>query len=93
MTLEDFYRDAIGFENIRKLIQIIVTYPVTSCQAERSFSALRRLYTWTRATMTEERMKNLARMHIHPNQMGAIMDSTVKKLFLYLNRINNMRMN
>ena len=82
MTLEDFYRDAIGFENIRKLIQIIMTYPVTSCQAERSFSALRRLYTWTRATMTEERMKNLARMHIHPNQMGAIMDSTVKKLFL-----------
>ena len=82
MTLEEFYRDAIGFENIRKLIQVIMTYPVTSCQAERSFSALRRLYTWTRATMTEVRMKNLSRMHIHPNRMGAIKDSEVKELFL-----------
>ena len=46
------------------------------------FSALRRLYTWTRATMTEVRMKNLFRMHIHPNRMGAIRDSEVKQLFL-----------
>ena len=47
-----------------------------------SFSALRRLYTWTRATMTEVRMKNLFRMYIHPNRMGAIRDSVVKHLFL-----------
>ena len=82
MTLQEFYRDAIGLENIRKLIQVIMTYQLTSCQAERSFSALRRLYMWTRATMTEVRMKNLARMHIHPNRMGAIRDSEVKTLFL-----------
>ena len=59
-----------------------MTYPVTSCQAEPSFSALRRLYTWTRATMTEVRMINLSRMHIHSNRMGAIRDSEVKQLFL-----------
>jgi len=33
--------------------------------------------------MTEVRMKNLFRMHIHPNQMGAMRDSEVKQLFLY----------
>ena len=32
--------------------------------------------------MTEVRMKNLFRMNIHPNQMGAIWDSKVKQLFL-----------
>ena len=32
--------------------------------------------------MTEVRMKNLSRMHIHPNRMGAIRDSEVKQLFL-----------
>jgi len=32
--------------------------------------------------MTEVRMKNLFRMHIHPNRMGAIRDSEVKQLFL-----------
>ena len=37
---------------------------------------------WTRATMREVRMKNLFRMHIHPNRMGAIRDSKVKQLFL-----------
>ena len=40
---------------------------------------------WTRATMTEVRMKNLFRMHIHPNRMGAIRDSEVKQLFLNVN--------
>ena len=32
--------------------------------------------------MTEVRMKNLSRMQIHPNRMGAIRDSEVKQLFL-----------
>ena len=34
------------------------------------------------ATMTEVQMKNLSRMHIHPNRMGAIRDREVKQLFL-----------
>jgi len=36
----------------------------------------------TRATMTEVRMKNLSRLQIHPNRIGAIGDSEVKQLFL-----------
>ena len=32
--------------------------------------------------MTEVRMKNLFRMHIHPNLVGAIRDSEVKQLSL-----------
>ena len=32
--------------------------------------------------MTEVRMKNLSRMHIHPDRMGAIRDSEVKQLYL-----------
>ena len=47
-----------------------------------SVSELRRLYTWTRTTTTEVRMKILFRMHIHPNRMGALKDSEVKQLFL-----------
>ena len=45
-----------------------------------SFSALKRLYRWTRATLTEVQMKNLSRMHIHPNRVGAIRDRKVKQL-------------
>ena len=32
--------------------------------------------------MTEVRMKNLFRMRIHPNRMGAVRDSEVKQLLL-----------
>ena len=32
--------------------------------------------------MPEVQMKNLSRMHIHPNRMGAISDSEEKQLFL-----------
>jgi len=32
--------------------------------------------------MAEVRMKNLFRMHVHPNRMGAIRDSEVKQIFL-----------
>ena len=72
MTLEDCYQDAIEVQNIRKLIQIIRTDPVTSCQAEQSFINKVK-------NITEERMKNLASMHIHPNRMSAIMDSADKQ--------------
>ena len=32
--------------------------------------------------MTEVRMKNLSRLQIHPNRIGAIRDNEVKQLFL-----------
>nr|XP_005755119.1 PREDICTED: zinc finger MYM-type protein 1-like [Pundamilia nyererei] len=38
--------------------------PVSSAEAERSFSALRRLKTWLRSTMTQMRLNNAA----HPGQ-------------------------
>ena len=44
-----------------------------------TFSALRRLYIWTRASMTEGRIKYLSRI-IH--RMSDIRDSEVKQLFL-----------
>ena len=39
--------------------------PVSVATAERSFLTLRRLKTWTRSTMQEERLSGLALMHVH----------------------------
>jgi hypothetical protein len=50
---------------IKRLVQILCTLPVSVATAERSFSTLRRLKTWTRSTMSEERLSGLALMHIH----------------------------
>ena len=43
--------------------------PATSCSAERSFSCLRRLKTYLRSTMLQERLSNLAIMSIKPTDL------------------------
>ena len=54
-----------GFENIKVSLRILATLPVTSCECERSFSALRRLKNYNRSTMKNERLNGLALMHVH----------------------------
>jgi hypothetical protein len=49
-------------------IKILVTLPISVATAERSFSSLRLLKTWLRATMTEERLTGLALMYIHKDK-------------------------
>ena len=55
----------IYFPNIYVLLQIAATIPATSCQCERSFSALRRLNTFNRACIGHKRLLALALIHIH----------------------------
>ena len=57
--------DPTMFPNISVLLQICCTIPVTSCECERSFSALRRLNNYMRASMGKSRLSYLALLHIH----------------------------
>jgi hypothetical protein len=57
--------DEVLFPNIFALLKLLCTLPVTSCECERSFSSLRRLNTYNRCSMTNERLTNLALIHIH----------------------------
>ena len=59
--------DRVVFPNIFMLLKIACTLPVTSCECERSASALRRLNTFMRASMSEERLSSLALIHTHYN--------------------------
>jgi hypothetical protein len=58
-------RDAQLYPNIRILLQIACTLPVTSCECERSASGLK---NYMRATMGNERLANLALLHTHYDQ-------------------------
>ena len=53
------------FPNIFTLLKIYCSIPATSCECERSASALRRPHTYSRASMKQERLSALALMHIH----------------------------
>ena len=47
------------------LLRLFGTIPVSNATAERSFSALKRLKTYLRSTMGEERLTGLALLHVN----------------------------
>jgi len=54
------------YPNIHIAVKVLLTMPVTSATAERSFSALKRIKTYLRSTMVEDRLNGLSLMHVHP---------------------------
>ena len=57
--------DSDLYPNVRVLLQIACTLPVTSCECEQRASALRRLHNYMSASMGNRRLSNLALLHIH----------------------------
>jgi hAT family C-terminal dimerisation region len=53
------------FPMIHSLLTILVCMPVSTASAERSFSTLRRLKTWLRSRMGQERLLGLALLNVH----------------------------
>ncbi len=61
------------FPEAVKLLQLILTIPATTVSVERSFSALKRIKSYTRNRMTNQRLSSLALMSIEKerHQNGA----------------------
>lgn len=69
---------------LTKLIRLGLTVPVTSCTSERSFSGLRRLKTYLRSTMGQERLHHLAVLNCHKNiarsiNLNAVADEFIRR--------------
>ncbi|CAI6352759.1 unnamed protein product [Macrosiphum euphorbiae] len=56
------------FNAIEECPDIVFPFPVSVATAERSFSTLRRLKSWLRSRMNEERLTGLALLNIHRNE-------------------------
>ena len=52
----------------------LLTYPMSTCTDERSFSGMNRLQTPLRSTMTDERLSSLAILHIHVHKHKDVID-------------------
>jgi hypothetical protein len=50
---------------LRCILQIAATLPVTTASAERSFSTLKRLKTYLRSTISQERLNGLAHLYVN----------------------------
>jgi len=57
--------DEVEYPIIHKLLRILGTLPASVASAERSFSCLKRLKTWLRTRMTQERLNGIALLHIN----------------------------
>ena len=53
------------YPNIKAIVTILCTLPVTSRTAERSFSGLKRIKTVLRSSMSNERLSCLTLLHTH----------------------------
>ncbi len=64
------YRDA--FNELSKLLRIACTLPVTSAEAERSFSCLKLVKTHLRTTMQDTWLSDLSVLSVHSVRANAL---------------------
>ena len=70
------------FPQVERLLRLCLTSQASSCSAERSFSALRRLKSWLRSTMTQKRLNHVMVCHVHRNLLEKLDCREVAQTFV-----------
>lgn len=65
-----------------KLIRLILLVPGSSCSNERSFSTLRRLKSWLRSTMLQQRLNDISICNIYKDLLDSIDIDKIMDLFI-----------
>ena len=73
------------FSQTEQLVRLLLVRPSTSCEAERSFSGLRRLKTWLRSTMSARRLNSVAVLHCHQDLLDEVDDTQLMRQFIARN--------
>ena len=60
------------FPQVERLVRFMLLCPVSSCEAERSFSCLRRLKMWLCNSMTQSRLNAVAVCHVHKHALDNV---------------------
>ena len=85
LILEDGIVPRTMFSEICKLLRIYLTCPVSSATAERTFSTLRRLKTYLRASMGQRRLNNLLIAATHKERTDSVNIREISQSFISLN--------
>ena len=62
------------------VVHILAMIPATSCSAERSFSALRILKNYLRSTMGQQRVSNIALIHIERAYANFVLENEIERI-------------
>lgn len=86
--------DKMSYPNIRILLQLALTLPITSCECERSFSQLKLLKTPHRSTISACRLSDLGLMKINRHRCKSISKSPkdMEALVLSFHQMHPRRM-
>ena len=58
--------------DVIKLLKLLVVMPATNAVSKRSFSAMRRLYTYTRTNMSQSRLNHMMILHVHKTKTDSL---------------------
>jgi len=70
------------FDQVEQLVRLLLTIPCSSAEAERSFSSLRRLKTYLRNSMSQQRLNHLAVLHVHRDRIDSIDIDAIAREFV-----------
>ena len=73
------------FSGVLKLLKIVLTIPVTSATAERTFSSMRRLKNYLRSSMTQKLFNNMMILHIHKDKTDELDLNVIAEQFINVN--------
>ena len=83
-------RDLLQFDSnaksmlteVKTLVKLLLTAPLTSCTAERSFSVLRRLKSWLRSSMTQQRLNSIETCAAYPDEVRSLSVARIVDRFI-----------
>jgi len=70
------------FDQVEQLVRLLLVIPASSCEAERSFSSLRRLKTYLRSSILQERLTHRAILHVHQLHLDNLNIDDIAKDFV-----------
>ena len=71
-----------AFSGVWILLKLLLVLPATNATSERSFSAMRRVKTYLRTTMTQESLNNLMVIHVHKEAVDKLDLTKVAQEFI-----------
>jgi hypothetical protein len=77
-----------ALSEIHKLTDIVLTTPISTAESERCFSTLKRVKTYLRNSMGQERLKALAVLSIHKDMIAEIPAFNQKVIDLFASQKN-----
>ena len=80
MNVQNVYK--VMLSEVHNMLRLYLTVSITSATSERTFSALKRVFTYLRSSMTEKRLNNCLLLHVHKDLLDTCDVVEVAKEFI-----------